>query len=318
MPCVSRGLHLAVPLVGLDEVTGLLLVRSSTDVAYSEEHVRALSVVAAKIAAYFSRWWSARAPELVELARERDEARRLADVANRAKERFLALVSRQLKTPLASVLACTKTLRESVDPAVRAGALERLERSVRAQAKLIDEILDVASIASAGETRGDAAAGGGAALAVELPHPASVLAVPDRRTVRGPSDRDLDGVRVLLVDGDAGLRESFVLVLEHYGAEVMTAASAPEALAVLEKWAPHVLLFGDLVAEGPDVYELMHAVTVHVCPLPMVSISAWRLDDDERAAAAGVRLHLPKPLAIDTLVAAVAGLAGIKPAPVDP
>ncbi len=50
-PLRAGGNHLAVPLVGLDEVIGLLLVRSST--VYTEQHLRALSVVAAMLAAYF-------------------------------------------------------------------------------------------------------------------------------------------------------------------------------------------------------------------------------------------------------------------------
>src|SRR5688572_4403174 len=47
------GMHLAVPLVGLDEVVGVLFVRDPES-AYEERHVRALSVVAAKLAAYLT------------------------------------------------------------------------------------------------------------------------------------------------------------------------------------------------------------------------------------------------------------------------
>src|SRR5688572_21361346 len=43
--------HLAVPLVGLDEVIGVLEVRDTVD-AYSVEHLQALSVVAAQLAAH--------------------------------------------------------------------------------------------------------------------------------------------------------------------------------------------------------------------------------------------------------------------------
>src|SRR6185369_10063596 len=132
------GMHLAVPLIGLDEVIGLLFVRSSAAEEYNEEHVRALSVVA-----------STRA-ELVELARERDEARRAAEAANRAKDDFLALVSHELKTPLTSILAWSHVLRSSTDDAAaRLRASDELERNVMAQSKLIDDILDLACIASA-------------------------------------------------------------------------------------------------------------------------------------------------------------------------
>src|SRR6185369_675431 len=142
------GMHLAVPLIGLDEVIGLLFVRSSSVDEYNEEHVRALSVVASTLAAYLTTL-RARA-ELVELARERDEARRAAEAANRAKDDFLALVSHELKTPLTSILAWSHVLRSSTDDAAaRLRASDELERNVMAQSKLIDDILDLACIASA-------------------------------------------------------------------------------------------------------------------------------------------------------------------------
>lgn len=88
--------RLAVPLVGLDEVIGILLVRSSTT-EYNEEHLRTLSVIAAKLAAYITiRGASA---ELVELARERDEARRAVEAARDAKDELLELVYADLETP---------------------------------------------------------------------------------------------------------------------------------------------------------------------------------------------------------------------------
>src|SRR5688572_4028657 len=102
-PATHRaGTHLAVPLVGLDELIGLLFVRSSTE-DYTEKHLQAFSLVAAKLAAYLTMLRSR--AELAEVAREREEARRSAEAANRAKDEFLALVSHELKTPLTSILA---------------------------------------------------------------------------------------------------------------------------------------------------------------------------------------------------------------------
>jgi len=122
--------RLAVPLVGLDEVMGILLVRSSVT-EYSEEHLRALSVIAAKLAAYITiRGANA---DLAELARERDEARRAVDAASAAKDDLLDLVSAEPRIPLS--------------PGDR--PLDELEQRIQAQAQRLDELLGQARLASA-------------------------------------------------------------------------------------------------------------------------------------------------------------------------
>jgi CheY-like chemotaxis protein len=150
----------------------------------------------------------------------------------------------------------------------------------------------------------------GTTVTVELPRVREARAAPGVLP-RGEhaEDRRLAGIRVLLVDHDLGLRESFHAVLDSYGAEVTAVASAPEALAALERSRPDVLLFGDLATRGENVYDLMRDVTARASPLPVASISAWRLEK-ERELAAGFRLHLAKPLEMGTLVDAVSRLAG--------
>jgi signal transduction histidine kinase len=142
----SPGTHLAVPLVGLDEVVGVLFVQGTH--RYEERHVRRLSVVAAKLAAYFS-MLRAHARE-VGRVQQLDEARRAAEAANRAKDEFVALVSHELRTPLNTIMAWVDALRsDETGEAVRAQALEAIERSVRAEAKLIEDLLDLSCIANA-------------------------------------------------------------------------------------------------------------------------------------------------------------------------
>ncbi|HYP26575.1 MAG TPA: ATP-binding protein [Blastocatellia bacterium] len=78
-----------------------------------------------------------------------DNARlyREAQEANRAKDEFLATVSHELRTPLNAILGWSHILLESrIDEATRARALETIERNARAQAQLIDDILDVSRI----------------------------------------------------------------------------------------------------------------------------------------------------------------------------
>lgn len=82
------------------------------------------------------------------LASER-EARRDAEAANRLKDEFLATMSHELRTPLNAILGWATLLRrgprdeKSIDR-----ALATIERNARAQARLIEDVLDVSRIIS--------------------------------------------------------------------------------------------------------------------------------------------------------------------------
>jgi signal transduction histidine kinase/ActR/RegA family two-component response regulator len=74
-------------------------------------------------------------------------ARAEAEAANRAKDQFLATLSHELRTPLTAMLGWVRVLRAGgLDPLTVARALATIERSVKAQAQLIDDLLDVSRI----------------------------------------------------------------------------------------------------------------------------------------------------------------------------
>jgi CheY-like chemotaxis protein len=67
--------------------------------------------------------------------------------SNRLKDEFLTTLSHELRTPLSAILGWTTTLRSGrLDTARSEHGLEVIERNVRAQAKLIDDLLDVSRI----------------------------------------------------------------------------------------------------------------------------------------------------------------------------
>jgi PAS domain S-box-containing protein len=87
--------------------------------------------------------------ERVRLLASEKAAREEAERSNRAKDEFVAIVSHELRNPLNAMLGWTRLLRSGALPPERAGrALETIERNAVTQAQLIDDLLDVARIAS--------------------------------------------------------------------------------------------------------------------------------------------------------------------------
>jgi len=72
-----------------------------------------------------------------------------AQAANRGKDEFLATVSHELRTPLTAMLGWTRLLRMgTLGTEAAKRALETIERNVRNQAQLIEDLLDVSRIIS--------------------------------------------------------------------------------------------------------------------------------------------------------------------------
>ncbi|MDR3098686.1 MAG: response regulator [Paraburkholderia sp.] len=76
-------------------------------------------------------------------------ARQAAEEANRAKDRFLAMLSHELRTPLTPVLAGTRLLEQiaGLPDAARAGVL-MIRRNIELEARLIDDLLDLTRVAN--------------------------------------------------------------------------------------------------------------------------------------------------------------------------
>jgi two-component system, OmpR family, response regulator len=122
----------------------------------------------------------------------------------------------------------------------------------------------------------------------------------------------LKDVRVLVVDDNADIRELFSLALQWEGADVITAASASEALRLLTSLQPDVLV-SDIKLPIEDGYTLLQklrrveAMTGKITPA--IAVTAYVIEIDcLQALSAGFQTYLPKPIDLDELVAAISAL----------
>jgi signal transduction histidine kinase/ActR/RegA family two-component response regulator len=82
------------------------------------------------------------------IERER-QLREAAEASNRVKDEFVALVSHELRAPLNAMLGWARILQtKKVDAATLQHAVETIERSARAQSKLIEDLIDSTRIAT--------------------------------------------------------------------------------------------------------------------------------------------------------------------------
>ena len=76
-------------------------------------------------------------------------ARAEAESANRAKDDFLSIVSHELRNPLTAILSYAQLLQlRTLDDTKTTRALQVIERSAKAQSKLIEDLIDTARIQS--------------------------------------------------------------------------------------------------------------------------------------------------------------------------
>jgi signal transduction histidine kinase len=156
----------------------------------------------------------------------------------------------------------------------------------------------------------------GTIVTLEFPVPA-VLDQPGtwlrRRAGIEPPQARLDGVSILVVDDEPEVLATLEGILRHHGAEVLTAASADEALKLLDQHAPTVLV-SDLAMPGRDGFDLMRAVRALPTPvrqIPAAVLSAYLASEHaSEAESAGFQIFIEKPVQPLELVGQIAQLAG--------
>ncbi len=172
-------------------------------------------------------------------------------------------------------------------------------------------------------TADSAGVGRGSTFTVSLPnHPIAQLLSGDgaaNAPVAAPAAADevlpaaLEGMDILIVDGEADTLELFRELLEGARAVVRTASDGPAALAEFARRPPGVLI-AHLGLPGMDGYALIEQVRARAAKdggtATAIAVTAFaRLDDRAKALAAGFDAHLSKPIVPGLFVASVAAAA---------
>jgi signal transduction histidine kinase/CheY-like chemotaxis protein len=135
----------SVAINGQDFPYGVLSVLSQKRRHFTPDDVAYLQAIANILAEAISRKRGEEEREQL-LAREH-AARVQAEEANQLKDEFLATLSHELRTPLNSMLGWVLLLRDGRLSAEKAAeALATIERNVRAQNRLVEDLLDVSRI----------------------------------------------------------------------------------------------------------------------------------------------------------------------------
>ncbi|MCU0518778.1 MAG: ATP-binding protein [Oscillatoria sp. Prado101] len=165
--------------------------------------------------------------------------------------------------------------------------------------------------------------GRGATFTVELPVAAIAIKPSDTdwqqkglsvgSPVPAGSKKVLQGLRLLVVDNRADTCKLIADVLETFGAQVTVALSAGEALHLLEKFKPDVLM-SDIEMPEEDGYHLIRRVRDMEAALggkiPAIALTGHSKPEAKiQAFSAGFQMYLSKPAEPDELAAMVASIA---------
>jgi DNA-binding response OmpR family regulator len=122
----------------------------------------------------------------------------------------------------------------------------------------------------------------------------------------------LDGVRVLIVDDDRDILESFEFALESEGAETFTASDGNTAIVRNEEHKPDVVVL-DMMLPGRSGFLALEKIKGHADSPSVIMVTANEgKRHQDYAKSLGVDEYLLKPVPLSHLVETVERLAAAR------
>jgi PAS domain S-box-containing protein len=124
----------------------------------------------------------------------------------------------------------------------------------------------------------------------------------------------LDGLRILILEDNADTMDTLRSIFNERGAEVITTASASEAMDALEQGRPDALV-SDIASPDQEGYELIRRVRQQEPDrggaIPAIAITDRAgAEERVRALSSGFQMLITRPIAPEEMIAVVASLVG--------
>lgn len=128
--------------------------------------------------------------------------------------------------------------------------------------------------------------------------------------------RDLQNIKVIVVDDEADARELVSLILEQRGAQVESAGSVAAAYPLLMQFRPDIII-SDIGMPDENGYSLLHKIRTlsdqELAQIPAIALTAYAQEEDRQTALeAGFESHISKPFDPMAVVDAVKALTQLR------
>jgi two-component system OmpR family response regulator len=119
--------------------------------------------------------------------------------------------------------------------------------------------------------------------------------------VNAPAERE--GARVLVVDDEPSIVDAISMTLRHQGYSVEAAETGKDALAMVTKWRPDVIVL-DVMLPDVDGFEVARRLSTANEPVPILFLSALdNTEDKVRGLTIGGYDYVTKPFSLEELIA---------------